>query len=99
MRKIVPVLAVLALSACAAERNLAPQPQKSALLACYPQSHRCDKPLLFIDGKLATWDGSTDLDPAIIETVEVFKGTAALSRYGEDARNGVVLITTKKGRM
>lgn len=74
----------------------APQPQKTALMRCDQRIERCDKPLLFVDGKLTAWDGSKDFDPGEIESVEVFKGKAALERYGEAARNGVVLIVMKR---
>lgn len=39
-----------------------------------------------------------DLDPAMIASVEVLKDAAAASIYGSRASNGVILITTKKGR-
>lgn len=38
------------------------------------------------------------IDPNSIETVEVFKGPSASALYGSDAANGVIVITTKKGR-
>jgi TonB-dependent SusC/RagA subfamily outer membrane receptor len=40
-----------------------------------------------------------DLDPADIERVEVLKGASASSIYGVRASNGVVVITTKKGKV
>jgi TonB-linked SusC/RagA family outer membrane protein len=39
-----------------------------------------------------------DIDPTTIEDVEVVKGPSAATLYGTDAANGVVVITTKKGR-
>ena len=39
-----------------------------------------------------------DLNPNDVESVEVLKGAAASALYGSRATNGVVLITTKKGR-
>lgn len=39
-----------------------------------------------------------NLDPSMIESIEVLKDAAAASLYGSRAGNGVVLITTKKGR-
>ena len=39
-----------------------------------------------------------DIDPNEIEDVEIVKGPSAATLYGTDAANGVVLITTKKGR-
>jgi TonB-linked SusC/RagA family outer membrane protein len=38
-----------------------------------------------------------DIDPTVIEKVEVLKGAAAATLYGTEASNGVLLITTKKG--
>jgi TonB-linked SusC/RagA family outer membrane protein len=39
-----------------------------------------------------------DINPNDIETITILKGTAASSLYGGLAKNGVILITTKKGR-
>src|SRR5262249_27922797 len=40
-----------------------------------------------------------DLNPNDIESVEVMKGASASAIYGSKASNGVILITTKKGRL
>jgi TonB-dependent SusC/RagA subfamily outer membrane receptor len=39
-----------------------------------------------------------DLNPNDIETIEVVKGPSAATLYGTDAANGVIVITTKRGR-
>lgn len=39
-----------------------------------------------------------DISPSDIESVEVVKGPAAATLYGTDAANGVIVITTKRGR-
>jgi TonB-linked SusC/RagA family outer membrane protein len=39
-----------------------------------------------------------DINPNDIESVEVLKSTAAAAIYGSQATNGVVLITTKRGK-
>ena len=39
-----------------------------------------------------------DLNPDEIENIEVVKGPSAATLYGTDAANGVVVITTKRGR-
>lgn len=39
-----------------------------------------------------------DLNPEEIESIEVVKGPSAATLYGTDAANGVILVTTKKGR-
>ena len=38
-----------------------------------------------------------DLDPNNIESINVLKGLSASTLYGEAARNGVILVTTKNG--
>ena len=43
-------------------------------------------------------NGMNDVNPNDIETLTVLKGTAAASLYGGLAKNGVIMITTKKGR-
>jgi len=39
-----------------------------------------------------------DINPAEIEDIEIVKGPSAATLYGTDAANGVIVITTKKGR-
>jgi outer membrane receptor for ferrienterochelin and colicin len=38
------------------------------------------------------------LNPDDIESIEVVKGEAVVRRYGERARSGVIVITTKSGK-
>lgn len=62
------------------------------------------KPLFIIDGKRQENDENKLLDsktkktlePDRIESVSVIKGKEAIDRYGEDAKNGVITIITKK---
>ncbi len=39
-----------------------------------------------------------DLNPEEIESIEIVKGPSAATLYGTDAANGVIVVTTKKGR-
>jgi TonB-dependent SusC/RagA subfamily outer membrane receptor len=39
-----------------------------------------------------------DINPDEIESIEVVKGPSAATLYGTDAANGVIVITTKRGR-
>ena len=39
-----------------------------------------------------------DINPEEIESIEIVKGPSAATLYGTDAANGVILVTTKKGR-
>lgn len=43
-------------------------------------------------------DGISTLNPDDIESMSVLSGAAAAALYGSDAANGVVMITTKKGK-
>jgi len=43
-------------------------------------------------------NGINDINPNDIESISVLKGTAASSLYGSNAKNGAIMITTKKGR-
>ena len=43
-------------------------------------------------------DGMSSINPDDIETISVLKGAAATALYGYRGSNGVVLITTKKGK-
>jgi TonB-dependent starch-binding outer membrane protein SusC len=54
----------------------------------------------FTDGVAAVQPSSrlNDLNVNDIETVEIVKGAAASTLYGPDAANGVLVITTKRGR-
>jgi TonB-linked SusC/RagA family outer membrane protein len=54
-------------------------------------------PLYIVDGM--PFDGSLNLiNPTDIESMTVLKDAAATSLYGSRAANGVVMITTKKGK-
>ena len=43
-------------------------------------------------------DGISNLNPNDIESLNVLKGASAAALYGSRAANGVILITTKKGK-
>jgi TonB-linked SusC/RagA family outer membrane protein len=54
-------------------------------------------PLIVVDGII--YRGSIiDLNPSSIESIEVLKDASSASIYGSQAANGVILVTTKKGR-
>lgn len=56
-----------------------------------------NSPLYVVDGVLVD-NGIGYLDPSSIERVDILKDAAAASIYGARAANGVVLVTTKKGK-
>ena len=49
-------------------------------------------------GGLDFGDGLGDINPEDIESISVLKGAGASALYGSRALNGVILITTKKGK-
>lgn len=73
-----------------------------------------DQPLVYVDGIRIASDVSSgptsqafgsgiisrlnDINPDDIENIEIVKGPAAATLYGTEANNGVVLITTKRGK-
>lgn len=54
-------------------------------------------PLYIIDG-VPTKSGMHELNPGDIESIQVLKDAASASIYGSRAANGVIIITTKKGK-
>ncbi len=59
-------------------------------------SNASTDPLFVVDGVRMT--DINNLDPNDIESTEVLKDAASAAIYGAEAGNGVILITTKKGK-
>jgi TonB-linked SusC/RagA family outer membrane protein len=55
-------------------------------------------PLFVVDGVQLTANDMNFLDPSDIESVSILKDASASAIYGSKGANGVVLITTKKGK-
>ncbi|MFK5878902.1 MAG: M56 family metallopeptidase [Flavobacteriaceae bacterium] len=53
-------------------------------------------PLFIIDGKETSKEILEKLDANIIEKIEVLKSDKAVKKYGDKAKGGVIIITTKK---
>ena len=56
-------------------------------------------PLYIIDGMPTDQNGLESVNPNDIESIEVLKDAASGAIYGARAANGVILVTTKKGKM
>ena len=56
------------------------------------------EPLVLVDG--IKWkdglDGLRKIDPSTIESINILKDSESKDKYGEEAKDGVILITTKK---
>lgn len=59
-------------------------------------SNGSSDPLFVVDGRISS--DISGIDPNDIESMEVLKDAASAAIYGSRAGNGVVLITTKKGK-
>lgn len=55
-------------------------------------------PLIVIDGFPMSSDDMTNLNPDDIESIDVLKDASSSAIYGSRGANGVVVVTTKKGR-
>ena len=55
-----------------------------------------NEPLYIVDG--ARVGSISDLNPNDIETLQVLKDGSSAAAYGAAAANGVIIITTKKGK-
>ncbi|MGL4781066.1 MAG: SusC/RagA family TonB-linked outer membrane protein [Bacteroidales bacterium] len=53
-------------------------------------------PLILVDGQFR--ESLSDINPEDIESMEVMKDAGATAIYGARANNGVILITTKRGK-
>lgn len=56
-----------------------------------------NSPLIVVDG-VAIAGGIEDISPSSIEAIDVLKDASATAVYGSRGANGVIMITTKKGR-
>ena len=55
-------------------------------------------PLYVVDGMTIQNGGIENINPADIESIEVLKDASSTAVYGSRGANGVVLVTTKKGK-
>jgi TonB-dependent starch-binding outer membrane protein SusC len=76
--------------------NGAPSPSVSIRIRGVSSVNGGNNPLVVIDGLQLGSLGT--LDPNDVESIEVLKDASATSIYGARGSNGVILVTTKKGK-
>ncbi|MDE5677118.1 M56 family metallopeptidase [Phocaeicola sp.] len=54
------------------------------------------RPLVVMDGQKVAWDTIQRLDPSKIESFHILGESRTKESYGEEGKDGVILITTKK---
>jgi TonB-dependent SusC/RagA subfamily outer membrane receptor len=76
------------------------------LILCASSPAVAQRPMFIVNGvRIEKCDAATgidplhlsEVDPSVIDKVEVLKGAAAAKEYGPGATDGVIMITTKKG--
>lgn len=74
----------------------APGAQSGSITIRGKNSINAASPLVIVDGVPGSMN---NIDPSDIESVSVLKDAASSAIYGVQAANGVILITTKKGKV
>ena len=57
-----------------------------------------NSPLYVVDGMIMQTSGLEGINPADIESIDILKDASATAIYGSKGANGVVIVTTKKGK-
>ena len=68
----------------------------SLLIVCIKSIQERNEPLYILDGRLINAKQFSKVNPNDIRDIKVLKGAEATSLYGNQGRNGVIIITTKK---
>ena len=58
-----------------------------------------NSPLIVIDGLVMNDGALNDINPSDIENISILKDAGSAAIYGSRSSNGVILVTTKKGRL
>lgn len=75
--------------------SLAVQNDSQSVLDSIVIADNTEKPILyFLDGNEVSLNQLKSISPDLISSVEVLKGEAAVTVYGEKARSGVILMTS-----
>jgi TonB-linked SusC/RagA family outer membrane protein len=79
-------------------RNSGAPGQQSQIEIRGVASFRSSDPLFVIDGMITEGGGNSNINSDDIESIQILKDASAAAIYGSRAANGVVIITTKRGR-
>lgn len=75
-----------------------PQSSVSMRLRGVSSLNLSNAPLYILDGVPASSDVFSSMNPQDIETISVLKDASSTAIYGSRAANGVIVVTTKKGK-
>lgn len=72
-----------------------PATNSNRIIICAPSNPLMKEPLYILDGNLIDAKKMSKINPSDIQEIKVLKGKEAASLYGNQAINGVIIITTK----
>ena len=75
--------------------DTAPATESTGIFTVVEESNVKD-PLVIIDGNRASKEEMEALDASTVDHIDVLKDKSSTELYGEEGKNGVILITTKK---
>ncbi|PRY96201.1 TonB family protein [Marinilabilia salmonicolor] len=58
-----------------------------------------NNPVIYLDGKKVPFETLSEISPESIEAIEVLKDKSATEKYGDEGKNGVILITSKEKKI
>jgi len=58
-------------------------------------ANEANRPLVIVNDEIIGYDGIKGVDPNKIRAISILKDASATSLYGQPAKNGVIIITTK----
>ena len=86
MKTLLGLAIFLSVSICAPGQDAKPVSEKNSFVIR-------GTPLFIVDGIKKT---KLDINPGNIEKMEVLKHEVAIALYGDEGRNGVIIVTTKR---
>ena len=75
--------------------RMSPPSKTSGVILCKNNDSSKD-PLIIFDGKEISKKELDSIDPNTIESMSVLKNENAVAQYGEKAKNGVIIIQSKR---
>lgn len=75
--------------------NVSPVENNKEICLCCNKDVKI-KPLIIVDGERIPYEDFNKIDPNAIESVQVLKNEKAIELYGEDAKNGVIIVIRKE---
>lgn len=71
------------------------QVKHEVIIIKHPGDSSQTAPLILIDGKKVTKEEMQQIDPETFSSVDVFKDSLAVSKFGDKGKNGVIVIKSK----